>query len=250
MELLKWFGFGVFFAVSAAVGIRLLLLWRRTRRLPELFIATGVLGIGPCGFAFTVFAALLLEPAPLASQVLWGVALLAMNVGGVASAAFTWTVFRRESRWALGLVVATALLSAGSFLADGVVHGFVFPGDVHGTLGLLVSQWTRIAVLGWGAAEALAYYVSMRRRDALGLGNPVVRNRLLLWGVGIGAAAWGSLLGTVVPLVAGMPSLEMPAVQLSSSLHGLVSAVAMWLAFLPPRAYLRWIAGREARTAA
>lgn len=249
MELVKWLGFGVFFAVSAAVGVRLLLLWRRTRRLPELFIATGVLGIGPCGFAFTVFAALLLERAPLASQVLWGVALLAMNAGGVASALFTCTVFRPGRRWARSLVGVIALLSAGSIVADAATHGFVFPGDVHGTPGLLVSQWTRIAVLGWGAAEALRYYAAMRRRDALGLGNPVVRNRLLLWGVGIGAAAWGSLVGTVVPWVAGVPSLEMPAVQLSSSLHGLVSAVAMWLAFLPPRPYLRWIEARAARPA-
>jgi len=249
MELLKWFGFAVFFAVSTAVGVRLLVLWRRTRRLPELCIATGVLGIGPGGFAFTVFAALLLERAPLASQVLWGVALLAMNAGGVASALFTRTVFRSRSRWAGWLVVAVAVVSAACFAAEGWAHRFVFPGDVHETPALLLSGWTRIGVLAWGAGEALRYYAAMRRRDALGLGNPVVRNRLLLWGVGIGAAAWGSLVGTVVPLLAGVPSLEMPAVQLSSSLHGLVSAVAMWLAFLPPRPYLRWIESRAARPA-
>lgn len=249
MERLTWIGFGVFVAVSAAVGVRLLLLWRRTRGLPELFIATGVLGIGPCGFAFSVFSALLVERAPLASQALWGVALFAMNLGGVATALFTWTVFRRGRRWALGVVVASAALFAGTFLADGVLHGFVFPGDVHGTPGLLVSEWTRIGVLAWGAAEALRYYAVMRRRDALGMGDPVVRNRLLLWGVGIGAAAWGSLVGTVVPLVAGVPALDMPAVQLSSSLHGLAAAVAMWLAFLPPRRYLRWVERGAARPA-
>ena len=51
MGLLTALGFGCFFLVSLAVGLRLVLQWRRTRQLPELLIGIGVLGIGPVGFA-------------------------------------------------------------------------------------------------------------------------------------------------------------------------------------------------------
>ena len=43
-------GFLTFFVVALTVGIRLLLLWGRTRQLPELLMGIGVLGIGPVGF--------------------------------------------------------------------------------------------------------------------------------------------------------------------------------------------------------
>jgi hypothetical protein len=219
--------------------VRLVALWSRTRRSPELLIGLGVLGIGPCGFAFAVFSSLLTGSRPLASQLLWGVAVFAMNLGGAATYVFTWSVFRRSEAWARALVWSAGALFLATFLADGWLHHFRFPGDVQGTLSLQLSGWLRIGALGWGAGESLRYYAIMRRRAALGLADPVVQNRFLLWGLGIGAAAWGSLVATVVPLATGVPSLEMTGVQLSSSLHGLAAAVAMWLAFLPPAWYLR-----------
>ena len=50
MGSLVWLGFLAFFVASLSVGVRLVLLWRRTRQLPELLIGIGVLGIGPVGF--------------------------------------------------------------------------------------------------------------------------------------------------------------------------------------------------------
>ena len=43
----------------------------------------------------------------------------------------------------------------------------------------------------WGAAESLRYFSMMRRRAKLGLADPLVTNRFLLWGLGIGAAMVG-----------------------------------------------------------
>jgi hypothetical protein len=43
----------------------------------------------------------------------------------------------------------------------------------------------------------------------------------------------------VVQLTTGLPMLELPWVMMSSSLHGFVAAVALWLAFVPPARYLR-----------
>ena len=45
----------------------------------------------------------------------------------------------------------------------------------------------------------------------------------------------------------GRSPLEIPWVTLSSSLHGLVAAVAMSFAFLPNESYRRYIAERAAR---
>ena len=210
-----------------------------------------MLGIGPLGFAFAVISGLLVEPWPFGSRVLWAVAAIAMNTGGLATFVFNWTVFRRGERWAQVLVAAAGAVFVATLLVDGFRTGFAFPGDPQATLPLQISGWLRIAALGWGAAESIRYYAMMRRRARLGMADPVVTNRFLLWGVGIGAAAWGSVVGTVVPLWLGVPGFEIAWLQLSSSLHGLTAAVAMWLAFVPPKAYLRLLesrAGVEAQT--
>jgi hypothetical protein len=65
-----------------------------------------------------------------------------------------------------------------------------------------------------------------------------------MWGIGAGAAGWGSFVGSAAQAVTGIPSLAMPWVTVSSSLHGLVAAVALSLAFMPPESYRRFIAAR------
>jgi hypothetical protein len=112
------------------------------------------------------------------------------------------------------------------------------------SLGNLGRTTLLIGCLLWGSAEALVYWRKMRRRLRLGLADPIVTNRFFLWGLGAGAAGLGSTIGTVAQLVTGLPPLETPLVTLSSSLHGLTAAVAMWLAFMPNQAYLRFIEAR------
>jgi hypothetical protein len=77
-----------------------------------------------------------------------------------------------------------------------------------------------------------------------------VTNRFLLWGIGAGAAGIGTAVGFGAQLVIGLPPLEIPWVTLSSSIHGLVAAIAMWLAFLPPASYRRIVEERAQETAA
>jgi hypothetical protein len=237
-------GFVAFFAVSLVVGLRLLLLWWRTRRSPELWIACGVLGIGSFGFAFAVMALAVLERHPGLSQALWAVAFLAMNLGGATTYVFTWTVFRPDRAWAGWLCALAAGVFAGAWILELVMTGFLIEGDPQQGLAMQSSSWMRVGALGWGAIESLRYYTIMRRRERLGLADPVVTNRFLLWGLGIGAAGWGSLVGLLVPLLTGINAREPGGLQLSSSLHGLAAAVAMWLAFLPPARYVRFIEAR------
>ena len=78
---LVWIGFLAFFVVSFVVGVRLLLLWRQTRQLPELLIGTGVLGIGPVGFGALMVGSALAAKQPTLSLVLIALGSATVYVG-------------------------------------------------------------------------------------------------------------------------------------------------------------------------
>jgi hypothetical protein len=238
---LVWVGFLAFFVVALVVGVRLLRLGLRARRLPEICIGTGVLGIGPVGFGLFVVAQQLAAHHPALQVVLWNVGLLAVALGVFCKFIFNWRVYHPDSRWVgAGVSVAGALLAVT--LADSIANGR----GHHYEMGwnFLTRTPLQIGALLWGSGEALRYWDQMRRRVRLGLADAVVCNRFLLWGIGAGAAGLGSLVGVVAQVASGQTSQQIPWVLASSSLHGLVAAIAMWLAFLPPDAYTRWVAER------
>ena len=79
----------------------------------------------------------------------------------------------------------------------------------------------------------------MRKRLALGLTDAVTTHRFLLWGIAAGAAGLGTAVGLAAVALHGLEATLYPWVLASSSAHGTLAAVAMGLAFFPPRAYLR-----------
>lgn len=242
MEPITAVGFAAFFVVSLFVGIRLVLLWRETRQLPELLIGLGVLGIGPVGFSVTVVSQLLAEASPGASTLCYGLAQLAVSAGALAKLVFTWKVYHPGSRIARGAVLAGGLALIAVYL-EMAWRGF--PVEAPGLRHLPL-----VAALLWGAIEALRYRERMRRRARLGLGDPVVENRFLVWGIGAAAAGIGSVFSMVAGTLYGAEALVDPQLLLLLSLHGMVAALCMWLAFLPPRAYLRRLTRERASTAA
>jgi len=247
LESFVWVGFAAFFVASLTAGLRLVMLSRRTRRLPELLIGIGVLGIGPVGFGLTTIAQLNRADNPELSRWILALALLAICMGAFAKYVFNWQVYHPRQRpvrwivWTAGLLLASCY--ATEFFTSGFrIQDFESPSNL-GRSALL------IGCLLWGSAEAFVYWRKMRRRLRLGLADPIVTNRFFLWGLGAGAAGLGSTIGTIAQLVTGLPPLETPLVTLSSSLHGLTAAVAMWLAFMPNQAYLRFIEARARRRA-
>jgi hypothetical protein len=235
----------VFFGVvSTYVGLRLVLLWWSTRQLPELLIGIGVLGIGPLGFGASAAAGFLAAEAPGLSRALalWGAAAAAAGVS--AKFLFNWRVYhpadRRVARVAWSGIAVVGCVTVGSLLLGGVEQGMELP-RWYLTRGVL-----QALCLLWGAGEAILYWDKMRRRQRLGLADPTVTNRFLLWGIAAGAAGLGTAIGVGFQIATGIPSAEVPALLLSSSLHGLVAAVAMWLAFVPPGFYTRWVRSRDA----
>src|SRR5262249_29958908 len=96
------------------------------------------------------------------------------------------------------------------------------------------------------------YYAQLRRRVLLGLSEPVVADRMLLWGIGSVARAGLVLVGPVSGrYLATLPEagrISSGAVALvSSSPLGVVPAGRYLPARPRPRGYLRWVEQRAAR---
>jgi hypothetical protein len=241
-------GFVAFMVSSLVIGIRLLLLWRRTRRLPELLIACGILGIGPVAFTFILGATSSGETLPWLATACFAGALLSTSAGAFATAIFNWRVFHPDAPALRLLVGALALGFVGAFFWEAITTGFADPAvDAAGVRMYSVLSTT---ILLWGAAESLRYFAMMRRRRKLGLADPLVTHRFLLWGLGIGAAGVGSAISVTAQAITGEYMLAVPWIMVSNSLHGLTAAVLMWVAFIPPGFYRRMVESRSQQLAA
>ena len=78
----------------------------------------------------------------------------------------------------------------------------------------------------------------MRRRLVVGLADPVVVDRFRLWAVSSSAITAGFLVFYMGRLWAENVATSVPVLT-ATSVVGLVAGVSMWLAFVPPAAYLR-----------
>lgn len=233
----------------AAVGIRMLLLARRTGGVPELTLGLGLLLLAAIGYPMTVIAQ---APGmgPEARYLVGGIGTSIADAGVFCLFLFTWRVFRPDARWAalvvLGVVALVTLhvcgwldssrgaTSQAELLDQSLVWSML-------QLGLVVTCF------GWAGAESLHQWSLARRRQRLGLADPVVVNRFLLWGA-MGAVSAGVALFDVLLVLVGGPTAT-AVLYLASSLSGMADAVLLTLAFFPPPAYTRWVAGRAAASA-
>jgi len=233
-------GMAIVAVVTFAVGVRLLLLARRTRQLPELAFGIGFV-CGALGSAAGQLGQRLLwnEPGPLATVM--GTACFGMLVfSTVMIFVAVWRIFRPDVAWAklacaLGCVVT--FVSFGIRIAD----GDLLTGQLE-TRGLLVYMITRSLLFIWTSAEAFRYYAMLRRRLALGLADPVATNQILLWGV-----ASMAMLGTLGIVITSLFLLhrhpfDLPAATALITMLCLILPVSMWCSFFPPAALRRFVA--------
>jgi len=234
-----------FVVVSALVGTRLLRLARRTHAVPELALGLAFFLVGAVGYPVGLLSIVPGVPEPLA-RVLFALANLSTAVGSAAVFVFTRSVFRPEARWAHGLVwLAAGLLALQA--AFGVARALAADPARFGEpdLGFSLRQAVTAFSYGWTACEALRYRALLVRRLALGLADPVLVNRFMLWAIaGVGAFAGSSVMSAVS--LAGVTPWQNPVALTSVGLGGFTSAVCAWLAFMPPRAYLDWLSRRPA----
>ena len=88
-----------------------------------------------------------------------------------------------------------------------------------------------------------------RRRLALGLSEPVVVNRLLLWGLTGALEALINLVDLVLHLNGLSPMSDGRAMAVTA-IGGVIASALMYLTFLPPAAYRGWVERRASPQAA
>jgi len=232
--------------VLTALGLRVLLRARREGGLPHLMVGLFFLAIG-LGAAPALLAG---DPQAIpvgASTAAMALGHAVLSVGFGALAVFAWTCFGPTSVWRQILALALCGALFALWLAQGVVEEWNAPG---GSI-LRGAALVRAAVLVWAFAESLRYRVLMKRRVRVGLADPVVANRFLLWSLWIGGmlVAIAIAIGVrfLMPEFSTDASPAQRAVVVSGVLGAaLVSAASLWLAFFPPEPYLRWLRGDSA----
>lgn len=235
-------GIGVLVVIiaDAVVGVRLVMLSRKTRGLPELYFGLSFLSLGAIGYPLSIAArkaALAGTPVPE----LLPTALFFQDLACLAMLLATWQTFRPTDRWPRYLLWAAAVACVASLLGQSVISGaWAFSdGGVWYELGF----WTRAGIYFWAATEAGRYYSAMRRRLALGLADPVVTDRFRLWTISSYAICSAFIIFYMGRLWADNVATSVP-VLLATSVAGLISGVTVWLAFVPPDAYLQSVRRR------
>jgi hypothetical protein len=240
----------IYAILTAAVALRLLTLWVRTRELAALLSGSAYLFGGVLGWAFIIFGVACQASAPTLSRLLGCVGLFFFSSGTLCTALFSWRVFSPNSSWTRALF----WLLFGVLAID-YVHGI-------GVLGVpfppTSSPWyypgmlARSTILAWAPIAALSHYRRLRLRLSLGLADPEATNRVLLWGLSSAA----TFLATVIVVVGTLAGpLNAPYGESSARppliivIVGLIAggAVLNGLAFLPPKRYVAWVESRAGR---
>ena len=252
-------------ALSAVVGVRLVRLGRRDedgRALLYLglyFLLHASLATGFSLATYLGWSDVDLALPDLAARVLNAGFFVFSTLGLAFLLLFTQLTFRASSPVARSIVAGLTMLMSVSVVALGASEGFgvrVLNGPAY-----WVHFAARVACWAWVAFESLRYWGRQRRRLALGLADPVVSNRFLLWGL------WGALIAVLSfsdPVarlwyfsLAGtttqwLPEVGRPIIAATVPIACALNAAAialMVLTFFPVPAYRRWIAERHAARA-
>jgi hypothetical protein len=212
------------------VGSRLLLLAWRTGEPPELFAAMAMLGMGPFGLGLTVTSTLLVPHSLFAANLLWAFAAFALNIGSAGAFLFSVRVFYSGNTRVRAIVGCLIVALIGLWLVE--AHLTAFEAAEPASLATRASDWLRSIALLWGGTESLRYWGNLRKRIALGLADPIVARRFLLWGIAlIGNGITSSIDATMKLFVA--QALDYPLLSLTTAFTGLMAACCLTLSFWP-----------------
>jgi hypothetical protein len=242
IDILGAAGLVAFLFSSIAIGVRCILLSRTTRGFPELVIGIGFLVGAVVGyFPETVVLSTALLPPALEASVL-AVTQIAIRGAAIAVLLFTLSVFRPDSVWAraAGGVIVTALCV--SWVAFPYTR--IYAESPSELLWYDIFAISRSLPLAWGAADSLVYYLKSKRRAKLGLMDPIIANRFLLWGMGLGSMTL-LMASTLLASATGIDPTTSGWVLLESS-AGMIGAVTLWLTFFPSPSYKALVLRRAA----
>jgi len=242
-EMLGAVGLIAFAVSSLAVGVRLLMLGRRTRGIPELAVGLGFV-IG-CVVGYVPETVVLSTDfmSPEREATVLAVTQVAIRLAAISVLVFTRYVFRAREAWAKGFAFLLVVALAMSWVAFPSTR--IYAESSRDLFWYDFFAVARSLAVAWGATESLIYYAKSRRRMRLGLAEALVTNRFLLWGIGLvsltllmASTLLASAMG-VDPAVSGWVLFE--------SFAGLVGASTLWLTFFPSKAYKAFVERRAAR---
>jgi hypothetical protein len=239
MEERAFLGGGVAGLVYFIAGVRLIHLSWRSQKSPEFLLGMSFFLWGLSYACWQIPIATADQPL---TQPLFFAGRVLTNVGTIFFANFVWIAFRNRARWAKYLVFAIAI---GSFAG---VAGSIAAGDWEGVRPLSNPWWwldwaASAAAFCWVGVEGFIEYPKARRRVQLGLCDPLVCNRFLIWG--ITGLVWIAYLWIFPYQNIEFEADGVWSIALDRA-NGVVEATGValvWLIFFPPRFYRRWIAG-------
>jgi hypothetical protein len=225
--------------VSFTVGVRLIRLSWRSQKTPEFLLGMTLFLWGLAYACWQIPVATANQPL---TQPLFFAGRVFTCVATIFFAIFTRIVFRSQARWAKALVFAIAIA-----VFAGIAGSFAV-GDSEGVRPLSDPWWwadwaAALVAMSWVGVEGFINYLNARQRVRLGLCDPLVCNRYLLWG--ITGTVWAVFYGIVVVQHIEFETHEVWSVAMdrAGSAADITGVALVWLICLPPRFYRRWIAG-------
>jgi hypothetical protein len=242
------------FLLLVAPGIRLLSLAHRSKQGPEFW--GGLYFIGAAiGLAMRVLGSSLFLTEPQLANTINTIGHLAFASGTIAMTIFTLRVFHPTSSMArifAGMTIAAILLTSAHTLLAGFTN-------IENSYSMVATNFARLIPTCWAFYESFRYWLSMRRRETLGLADPVLTNRFLLWSIWTGAVTLLPMIALFVrtlsivtlgndEFIEGAGAVLMPAVlsiiRVLFVIIAPVAAVSLSLSFFPPTAYLDRVRAR------
>ena len=242
MRLISLAPLALFMITSLVVSVRLVVLWRKTRKLPELLLATAMFS---CGFlAYAVATALkLLTSGSTDLRLPLSVTMLTIEcIGIVALIGFALQVFHRGKKWAMAVALLLCALLIAAVSAEVLTGEILRYSDSTPMAGPYIPLGLAARGSGptWMAFECFRYHAKLRRQRALGLVPRLVVDRVLAWGIGIGASAIAYAFAIGHRLVYGTGLRDHDWALSTVSVLALVSSLCIAFAFFPPKRYRRW----------
>jgi hypothetical protein len=250
MGLVLLLSTAAYISIGIAVGVRLTRLARRTGGFPERMLGISCLAgpglVAPC--------MVVVHAVPEPEWLVRAAALLGQfgySLFCSVMVLFTWQCFRPEERWArwlarTSIAVVVFAGSAGALRALGLASPAELKDMNH--WGFRMIGIASLVGHVWTGLESFSYWSRMRKRMGLGLADPIVTNRFLLWGL----VAVNAIIASGVPLVVGFlggDSFNDVPTRLAGAAATIAGSVALQLAFLPPQSYVAWLKKRAAAAA-
>jgi hypothetical protein len=241
--LIELIAYVLVIGINLVVGARVLWIGKRNGTVPEKLLGAAFVFDG---IEWLLWVLAIYTPAAGTDLGVAFVFLCRVFISGknICLLAFTYTVFRpqsltaRNAVWVFSIIQVLGLV-VGAALGD-------WQGQQSDRIWLWLETGAQQIVRPWAFVESLVFYTRMRRRQAVGVADPVVTNRFLLWaGYGLTSsitAFFWFFASLVVADGSGYPFI-FDAIMIGLTV---LSCICIALAFFPPQSYKNWIAERAA----